>query len=61
LFSTDNEENVAKAVKEQHGDAALLSSETEHRTGSIAWAAPGVYGVTPLTKKVITGNIIKFR
>ncbi|HEY3860940.1 MAG TPA: hypothetical protein VGO59_03555 [Verrucomicrobiae bacterium] len=59
--STDSEENVAEAVRDKHADAALLSTETTRRTGSIAWAAPGVYGETPITKTVITANIIKYR
>jgi hypothetical protein len=59
--STDNEGNLAKAVREQHADAALLSSERTYRTGSVAWAAPGVYGVTPLTSTKITANLIKYK
>jgi hypothetical protein len=59
--STDSEGNLAKAVREQHADAALLVSESTVRTGSVAWAAPGVYGVTPLTSTKITANLIKYR
>jgi hypothetical protein len=59
--STDNEDNLAKAAREQHADAALISGEAVRRTGSVAWAAPGVYGVTPLTSKTITANLIKYR
>ncbi len=59
--STDSEENVAKAVKDKQGSAALLSTESIHRTGSITWAAPGVVGTTPLTSKHITATIIKYR
>ena len=58
---TDSEGNLAKAAREQHADAIMLSSEVERRTGSIAWAAPGVYGVTPLTSKSITANLIKYK
>src|SRR5580698_6329547 len=46
--STDSEDNLAKAVREQRADAAMISSEASVRTGSVAWAAPGVYGVTPI-------------
>jgi len=59
--NTDSEDNLAKAAHQQHADAILLSSESVRRTGSIAWAAPGVYGVTPLTSKVITANLIKYK
>jgi hypothetical protein len=59
--TTDDEKNVAKAVRDQHADAAIISAEVVRRTGSVAWAAPGVYGVTPLTSKTITANIIKYR
>jgi hypothetical protein len=59
--STDSEDNLAKAVRQQHADAALICTESVHRTGSVAWGAPGVYGVTPLTSKVITANLIKYK
>jgi hypothetical protein len=59
--STDSEDNLGKAAHEQHADAILLSSESVYRTGSVAWAAPGVTGVTPLTSKRITANLIKYR
>ncbi len=59
--STDNEGNLAKAVREQHADAALISTESVRRTGSVAWGRAGVYGVTPLTSKLITANLIKYK
>ena len=59
--STDNENNLAKAARDQHADAILLSSESTYRSGSIAWAAPGVYGVTPITHTLITANLIKYK
>jgi hypothetical protein len=59
--STDNEDNLAKAVRQQHADAAMISGESSYRSGSIAWAAPGVYGVTPLRHTVITANLIKYK
>jgi hypothetical protein len=59
--TTDSENNLAKAAREQHADAILLVGESSYRTGSIAWAAPGVYGVTPLHHTVITANLIKYR
>jgi len=59
--TTDSEDNLAKAAREQNADAILLSSESVVRTGSVAWGAPGVYGVTPLTSRRITANLIKYR
>jgi hypothetical protein len=59
--NADSEDDVAKAVHEQHADAALISSERTYRTGSVGWAAPGVYGVTPLTSTRITANLIKYK
>jgi hypothetical protein len=59
--STDNEHNLAKAAREQQADAVLLASESSYRSGSIAWAAPGVYGVTPIRHTVITANLIRYR
>jgi hypothetical protein len=59
--STDSEHNLAKAVRDHQADAAMISGESSYRTGSVAWAAPGVYGVTPLTHTVITANLIKYR
>ena len=38
--TTDSEENLAKAVREQHADAALISTDITWRTGSVAVAGP---------------------
>jgi hypothetical protein len=59
--STDNEGNLAKAVREQHADAALISTESVYRSGSVAVAAPGVFVAQPLHHTVITANLIKYR
>ena len=59
--STDSEDNLAKAAHKQHADAVLISGEASYRTGSVAWAAPGVAGVTPLTSTKITANLIKYK
>jgi hypothetical protein len=59
--NTDSEDNLAKAAREQHADAIMLSSERVYRTGSVAWGAPGVYGVTPLTSTKITANLIRYK
>jgi hypothetical protein len=59
--TTDDEDNLADAAHEQHADAILLSTEYVRRTGSVAWAAPGVAGVSPITKTTITANLIKYK
>jgi hypothetical protein len=38
--STDSEQNLAKAVREQHADAAIISTEQTSRTGSVSIAVP---------------------
>lgn len=58
---TDSEDNVAKAVKEQHADAALLLSERTVRNGSVAVMGGGVLWSEPLRKTVITANLVKYR
>jgi hypothetical protein len=58
---TDSEDNVAKAVREQHADAAIISVNREYRTGSVAIASPGVVWAVPLRGRVVTANLIKFR
>lgn len=59
--TSDNEDNIAKAATKEHADAVLLLNESVRRTGSVAWAVPGVYAVTPLTKTTITADLIKYR
>ncbi len=59
--TTDSEENLAKAAKEQHADAALLFVEQSYRSGTVAVAAPGVFVAEPLRHTVITANLIKYR
>jgi hypothetical protein len=58
--TTDNENNLAKAVREQHADAALISNESTVRNGSVAIAAGGVIWDEPLRKSVVTANLIRF-
>ncbi len=60
-ISTDSEENLAKAVKEQHADAAIISTEQSYRNGTVAVAAPGVVFAQPLRHTVITANLIKYK
>src|SRR5277367_2376733 len=54
--TTDNEHNLAKAVKEQHADAALISRETTERNGAVLIATGGVLWNEPLRKTVVTAN-----
>jgi hypothetical protein len=58
---TDSEHRLARAARDQHADAVLLSRESVHRSGSIAWGAPGVYGVSPITSTTITANLIRYK
>ncbi len=59
--TTDSEDNLAKAVREQHADAALISNESTVRNGSVAVATGGVFWSEPLRKTVVTANLIRFR
>ena len=58
--STDNEENIAKAVHDQHADAALISIDSTYRNGSVAVAGPGFVWAEPLRHHVVTANLIRF-
>jgi hypothetical protein len=60
-ITTDNEDNLAKAVREQHADAAIISSSRVYNNGSVAVAGPGVVWAEPLRHSVVTANLIKFR
>jgi len=59
--STDSEENLAKSVREQHADAALISNESTYRNGNVVVAGGGVLWNEPLRKTVITANLIRFK
>jgi hypothetical protein len=59
--AADDEEAVAKAVREQHADAAIISANRQYRNGSVAFAAPGVVWAEPITHTVVTANLIKYR
>ncbi len=59
--TTGNEENLAKAVREQHADAALIYNQYSVRNGAVAVAGAGVYWSEPLRQTVITANLIRFR
>jgi hypothetical protein len=56
-----SEHDIAKAVKGQGGDAAIIYSETTTRNGSVAIAGPGMIFEQPLRKTVVTAQIIKYR
>ena len=59
--TTDSEENLAKAVREQHADAALISNESTVRNGSVVVATGGIVWGEPLRKTTISANLIRFR
>jgi hypothetical protein len=58
---TGSEGNLAKAVREQHADAALIYSDHTYRTGTVAVASPGIIWGMPLTHTDIAAQLIKFR
>lgn len=59
--TTDNEHNLARAVRDQHADAALISSQVTVPNGRVAVAGGGVFWSQPLMKTTITANLIQFR
>ncbi len=59
--TTDNEHNVAKAVKDQHADAALIYQDRTYRTGTVAIASPGAIWNVPLTSSQCSAQLIKFK
>jgi hypothetical protein len=59
--TTDSEGNLAKAVRAQHADAALISTDRTYRTGTVAVASPGVLWGIPLTHTDIGAELIKFK
>jgi hypothetical protein len=60
-ITTDSEGNVAKAVRDQHADAALIFADRTYRTGTVAVATPGVLWGIPLTHSDISAQLIKFK
>jgi hypothetical protein len=58
---TDNEHNLAKAVKEQHADAALIFENEHYRTGTVAVASPGVIWNVPLTGSKMRAQLIRYK
>jgi hypothetical protein len=60
-ITTDNEDNLAKAVRDEQADAALISGEQTIHNGNVAVVGGGVFWSQPLRKTVITANLIKFK
>jgi hypothetical protein len=58
---TDNQDNVAKAVKKQQADAALIYSDRTWRTGSVAVAGPGMVWNVPLRGSEMLAQLIKYK
>jgi hypothetical protein len=59
--TTDNDHNVAKAVREQQADAALVYTDRTYRTGTVAVAGPGMVWYVPLTGSQVNAQLIKFK
>jgi hypothetical protein len=59
--TTDGEGNLAKAVREQHADAALISNESTYHNGNVIVAGGGVLWNEPLRRTVVTANLIRFK
>jgi hypothetical protein len=59
--TTDSEGNVAKAVHDQHADAALIYTDRTYRTGSVAVASPGVIWNIPLRHSDVAAQLIRFK
>jgi len=59
--STDSEDNMVRAAREQHADAVLISHDQVYPTGSVAMAGAGVIWSEPLTGRTITANLIRFQ
>jgi hypothetical protein len=60
-ITTDNENNVAKAVHDEQADAALIFADQTYRTGSVAVAGPGMVWNVPLTGRKMSAQLIKFK
>ena len=56
-----SEGDIAKAVRDQRADAALIFSDQRYRDGSIAMAGPGVVWATPITHTVIKAQLIRYK
>ncbi len=59
--TTDNEHNVAKAVREQHAAAALIYMDRKYRTGSVAVAGPGMIWNVPLTGSQMSAQLVRYK
>ena len=59
--TTDIEDNLVRAAREQHADAVLISHDEAYRNGTIAMAGAGVVWAEPMMRRVITANLVKFQ
>jgi len=58
--ATDSEGNVAKAVHDQHADAALIFSDRKSPNGAIAIGNDKFAWAIPLTKSEVQAGLIKY-
>ncbi len=58
--AVEKEKDLAKAVKYYRADAAILSRQNIINEGSVVYPGPGVWVSQPITKKLITGQLIRF-
>ena len=56
-----SEHDIAKAVRDQGGDAAMIFSDRTVRSGSVAIAGPGIIFNQPLRRTIVTGQVIKYK
>ena len=58
--ATDSEGNVAKAVHDQHADAALIFSDRKSPNGAVAIGNAKFAWAIPLTKSEVNAGLIKY-
>ncbi|HZM01528.1 MAG TPA: hypothetical protein VFC44_00770 [Candidatus Saccharimonadales bacterium] len=56
-----NEHDIAKAVRDQGGDAAMIFSDQTVRSGSVQIAGPGIIFNQPLRRTIVTAQVVKYR
>jgi hypothetical protein len=60
-ITADDDDAIARAVHEQHADAAIVSPPRVYHEGSVAWAVPGAVFAEPITHTVLTANLIRYK
>jgi hypothetical protein len=60
-ITTGNDDKIAKAVRDQQADAAIIINYKRYRTGTLGIAGPGSFWDVPLTATHIAAQLIKFR